>query len=151
MPDVTLQTPPLLKDDVSETRAPIEEARDVVRRNLSRLEEAFQHAENQEELQCAADNLRTSLSQLEDEAGHYAYERLSRVAIILHDVLKHNPIAEFTEEQQQAFLLAARQATEGAPEQADSRECDRLLYPTGLDWLPPVPEYDEMEDGDEED
>jgi hypothetical protein len=151
MPKISLQ-PPAQLVEIPDTPSPIEEVRDTVRRNLSRLEEAFQRPENQEELQCAADTLRASLRTLENEAGrHEEYEMLSRVAAITHDVLKHIPITEFTQEQQQAFLQAARKTTDAMPERADVSECDRVLYTNGLDWLPPVPDYGDMEDDEEDD
>jgi hypothetical protein len=150
MSKVSTQPLPAIQEEVP-TGTRFEEARDGVRQNLNRLEEAFQHTGEREALQGAADNLRTSLDHLEDEAGRKnEYEQLSRVAAVLHDVLKHNPVVEFTEEQQRTFVRAAKYAIQGAPEQADALECDRVLYGAGLDWLPPIEWPDEEEEDAEE-
>jgi hypothetical protein len=155
MPKTSVQPLPAQQKEVAVVGKPIEAVRDAVRQNLARLENAFQRPEDQEELQCAADTLRASLRTLENEAGrHEEYEMLSRVAAIMHDVLKHNPITDFDQTRFGGFVLAMRQAIEGNPEQADPYLSEQAIYRAGVSWLPPMPPIewpDDMEEEEEED
>ena len=82
--------------------------------------------------------LKESLRTLEGEAARYDYEMLSRVAAVLHDTLKNNPVESLDDAEMQAFQEAAKQATEGRAETSDPYQCELALYRAGLSWLPSV-------------
>jgi hypothetical protein len=123
-------------------RPPIEEVRDLVRRDVMRLREAIPDLDN---MLTACIDLKQSLNKLERDAARYGYEPLSRVAAILHDTLKHNFIEDLDEQNFQGFFEATRQATEGRADHADPRECDLTLIQAGLSWLPGIPQFEETD------
>src|SRR5690348_13836528 len=68
------------EEDIA-VRSPVETARDDVRRDAARLTKAFRDVSAR---LAAGIALKTSLRKLEQTAARYGYERLSRVAAVLH-------------------------------------------------------------------
>ena len=89
--------------------------------------------------------LKEALRRLEDEAARLDYEPLSRIAAVLHDVLRYNAIEEFSGDMLAGFVEALQQVTEVRADQADPFTCELALYKAGLDWLPPIPVFEEPE------
>ncbi len=124
---------------ISVARAPIEAVRDEVRRDVEKLSKAFEDLSARLVTGIA---LKASLRKLENEAAKYDYEPLSRVAAVLHDTLKHNPIESFDKAEMRGFIEASKQATEGSANQSDPYVCEKTLIQVGLSWLPTLPEAD---------
>ena len=111
----------------------LEVSREEVRHNFLH----FRQAEDEPSQRLAtAVTLKASLRKLEHEAGHFGYESLSRVAAILHDTLKNNPVEAMDDTEMQGFLKACEQATVEQPIAADAYACEKTLFHAGLSWLP---------------
>lgn len=104
-----------------------------MRCNLLHLQQA---ADDLGQRLAAAVTLKASLRNLEHEAGRFGYEALSRVAAILHDTLKNNPVETWDNTELQGFLKACEQATEEQAITADAYTCEKTLFHAGLSWLP---------------
>ena len=90
----------------SAARPPIEEIRDAVRQSADCLAKASGDLTARLP---ASLQLKEALKQLENEAAQDGYEPLSRVAAILHDVLRYTPIETFDHSMLQGFQEALQQ------------------------------------------
>lgn len=119
--------------ELTDEHPPMEVLREEIRCNLLRLQQA---EDDLSERLAAAVPLKTSLRKLEHDAGRCGYEALSRVAAILHDTLKNNPVEALDDAEVQGFLKACEQAIEGQASNADAYVCEKTLFHAGLSWLP---------------
>jgi hypothetical protein len=132
--------------NLTANRSPIESIRDEVHRYVGQLKDNFL---NLSQRLVSSISLKEALHKLEYAADRYDYEPLSRVAAILHDTLKNNPIEAFDDQKLRGFIEATKQATEGRADQSDPYQCELSLYRARLSWLPSVAYY-EAETIDEE-
>jgi hypothetical protein len=128
-------TPACNANSVAAVRSPVEAIRDQVRAYGERLVGGFEHVGDRLP-PCIV--LKAALRELEQSADRYGYERLSRVAAILHDTLRYNPIEAFDDAALQSFMDALGYATEGRADAADPVECEHALLAGDLTWLPPI-------------
>jgi len=122
------------------------DAQERVRQSLTRL------SENVDDLShrlSAGVQLQAALRELEVAGRKNNYRPLSRVAAVLHDTLKHNPIEGFTKEQLKAFQKACQEAIKIDPAKASPRESERYLFRAQLSWLPSLP-ADALDDDENE-
>lgn len=134
---------------VSLPRSPVDRAIDEMRDKLYWLQANF--ADKSARIAVAM-KVKEALRELEEISERYELENLTRVAAILHDTLRYNPIETFDERQLRAFLEASRQATDVAPSDSDPTTCLQALWRGGLDWLPPVnATWDDSDMDDDED
>ena len=120
----------------AEPDVPLTDAQERVRKSLIRLSESF---DNLSHRLSAVIQLQTALRALEIAARKNNFRPLSRVAAVLHDTLKHNPIEGFNRTQLTAFQKACQEAIKNDPAKASSRESERHLFRAQLSWLPSLP------------
>jgi len=96
----------------------------------------------------ASVQLQTALHVLEVAARKNNFRLLSRVAAVLHDTLKHNPIEGFSKAQLLAFQKACQEAIID-PSKASPRASERHLFRAQLSWLPSLP-ADALDDAEDE-
>lgn len=118
----------------------LDDAQQRVRKSLMRLSENFANLSHR---LSAVVQLQTALGALEVAARENNFRLLSRVAAVLHDTLKHNPIEGFTKEQLKAFQKACQEVIKIDP---NPRVCEKHLFRAQLSWLPPLPADMESEE-----
>lgn len=126
----------------TEPDIPLTDAQERVRKFLTRLSENFDDLSHRLSVVV---QLQTVLRALEIVARNNNFRPLSRVAAVLHDTLKHNPIEGFSKEQLTAFQKACQEAIKIDPAKASPREAERHLFRAQLSWLPSLP-ADALED-----
>jgi hypothetical protein len=112
------------------------DAQERVRKSLTRLSENFDDLSHR---LSAGVQLQAVLHALEVAARKNNFRPLSRVAAVLHDTLKHNPIEGFSKEQLTAFQKACQEAIKTDPAKYSPRASERHLFRAQLSWLPSLP------------
>lgn len=83
--------------------------------------------------------LQNALRTLEVTARKNNFRRLSRVAAVLHDTLKHNPVEEFSKTELTAFKKAMTEAIKTVPQKTNPSAAEKHLFRAQLSWLPSLP------------
>jgi len=111
-------------------------AQERVSKSLTRLSENFDDLSHR---LLAGVQLQTALNALEVTARKNNFRLLSRVAAVLHDTLKYNPVEGFSNVQLTAFQKACQEAIKLDPAKVSSRASERHLFRAQLSWLPSLP------------
>lgn len=121
---------------ISEPGVPLADLCKQVSKSLTRLSENFDDIS----LRLSAGvQLQNALRTLEIAARKNNFRLLSRVAAVLHDTLKHNPVEGFSKTQLTAFQKATHEAIKTNPKKANPYAAERHLFRAQLSWLPSLP------------
>lgn len=122
----------------------LDDVQERVRKSLMRLSQNF---DNLSHRLSAGVQLQTALRALEVVARDANFRLLARVAAVLNDTLKHNPIEGFSKAQLTVYNKACQEAIKMDPSQSCPRVCEKHLFHAQLSWLPLLPNraLDEME------
>ena len=132
----------------AEPAVTLSNAQERVSKSLTRLSENFDDLSHR---LSAGVQLQSALHALEVAAKKNNFRPLSRVAAVLHDTLKHNPIEGFSKIQLTAFQKACQEAIKTDPAKSSPRASERHLFRAQLSWLPSLPDdaFDDAENEEE--
>lgn len=119
-----------------ESGVTLSDAQEKVSKCLTNVNENF---DNLSLRLSAGTQLQNSLRALELAARKDNFRLLSRVAAVLYDTLKRNPIEGFSREQLTAFQKACQEAIKIDPMNVKPRISERHLFRARLSWLPSLP------------